>query len=106
MLGMERGRRFYRLFDAFFGVRERDVQLDGRRCFDATDVLKGNRFLFRTFSWRSSGEQVDYLLLGVYAQLRVDVLDMSSHGVGRQVQSLLLTLLFFKKIIRSSNRFF
>ena len=37
---------------------------------------------FRTFSWRSSGEQVDYLLLGVYAQLRVDVLDMSSHGVG------------------------
>ena len=35
MLGMERGGRFYRLFDALFGARERDVQLDGRRCFDA-----------------------------------------------------------------------
>ena len=49
MLGMERGGRFYRLFDALFGARERDVQLDGRRCFDATDVLKGNRFLLGHF---------------------------------------------------------
>ena len=45
----ERGGRFYRLFDALLGARERDVQLDGRRCFDGTDVLKGNRFLLGHF---------------------------------------------------------